>query len=195
MIGPLRPILFAAAVAVASTAAAHERVSLERGRLTDSEFEIVKSYFADHEYPIEELAILEGMADTPEEAWQVLRRDRLYGGHYDFDGDGRRELVVYIVWACGTVGCQTIIMREQDGVWSEYLWLSVSEAENLCVSGTRRQGHVDIYSWVDGMWWNGEEYVGVCLNDCETPDMLGEKEIRRKIKAHGDCATAPVAPE
>jgi hypothetical protein len=195
MIGFLRPILLAAAVTVASTAAAHERVSLERGRLTDSELEIMKSYFADHEDPIEELAILEGMADTPEEAWQAVRRDWLYGGHYDFDGDGRRELVVYIGTACGNVGCQTVILRQQDEAWSEYLWLSVSEAENLCVSGTRRQGHVDIYSWVDGMWWTGEEYLGVCLDKCETEDRPGEKEIRQRIKAYGDCSTAPVAPE
>lgn len=202
MRGPrsLAILLAAGVLALAATAGAHERIPLELGRVTDEELEAFKAYYLARAGIEAEWMVDAGKAATIDEAWQILRRFRMYIGRYDVDGDGERELIVFPYWACGTAGCSTVFFRRRDSRWEQWFTMTVSEPEYLCATTRTPGAPADLYSYTGGLWWNGTEYVGVCLDRCgeidETyPPSEEELRLREQFHAYGECSQAPPASE
>jgi|SRR5882757_10043956 len=69
---------------------------------------------------------------------------------------------------CGSAGCQTLILENQQGVWSEVweLWLA-RPTLSLCYTRNGPEGYPMTWSSTDAVWWTGSKYDGLCYIACE----------------------------
>jgi len=69
----------------------------------------------------------------------------------DLNGDGVDEAIVYLLGSswCGSDGCNTLVLRQEHGLWKEVSTITVSRPPIRVLESTSNGWH-DIGVWVQG---------------------------------------------
>ena len=165
----LLAVIFMAATT--PSANADERIPFERGGLRGSDWEFFKDYL-DTLYPLIVKFVAEDYSLSRDAAWQYLRKNFLYVGRFDVNGDGSEEMFVSIRhgYVCGQVGCETPIFEMTPNGWQELssitTTISTIDGIEAFASDEVIDGYRTLYSDYYGLRWDGELYDGFCRRDC-----------------------------